>query len=44
MKTSGFIDPAIERMNVVFDFDSSDDFATFSIEHGGPALQKMLAG
>jgi enediyne biosynthesis protein CalE5 len=41
--TSGFIDPAIERMNVVFDFDSSDDFMTFSIEHGGPALQKMLA-
>ena len=41
--TSGFIDPAIERMNVVFDFDSSDDFTTFSIEHGGPALQKMLA-
>ena len=41
--TSGFIDPVIERMNVVFDFDSSDDFTTFSIEHGGPALQKMLA-
>jgi len=42
--TSGFIDPAIESMNVIFDFDSSDDFTTFSIEHGGPALQKMLAG
>jgi hypothetical protein len=42
--TSGFIDPAIERMNVIFDFDSSDDFTTFSIEHGGPTLQKMLAG
>jgi enediyne biosynthesis protein CalE5 len=42
--TSGFIDPIIERMNVVFDFDSFDDFTTFTIEHGGPALQRMLAG
>ena len=29
---------------MVFDFDSSDDFTTFSIEYGGPAVQKMLAG
>ena len=42
--TPGFKDPAIERMNVAFDFDSPDDFTTFTIEHGGPVLQKMLAG
>jgi enediyne biosynthesis protein CalE5 len=42
--TSGFKDPAIERMNVAFDFDSPDDFMTFTIEHAGPALQKILAG
>jgi ubiquinone/menaquinone biosynthesis C-methylase UbiE len=42
--TSGFKDPIIERMNVSFDFDSPDDYTTFTIEHGGPALQKMLAG
>ena len=42
--TPGFKDPAIERMNVAFDFDSPGDFTTFTIEHGGPVLQKMLAG
>lgn len=42
--SSGFIDPAIERMNVVFEFDSSDEFTTFTREHAGPVLQKMLAG
>ena len=42
--SSGFKDPAIESMNVVLDFDSPDDFTTFTIEHGGPAIQKMLAG
>jgi hypothetical protein len=42
--SSGFKDPAIESMNVVLDFDSADDFTTFTIEHGGPAIQKMLAG
>ena len=31
-------------MNVAFDFDSPDDYATFTIEHGGPSLQKMLSG
>ena len=31
-------------MNVAFDFDSPGDFTTFTIEHGGPVLQKMLAG
>ena len=39
---SGFKDPAIERMNVSFDFDSPDDFTDFIIETAGP-LQKMLA-
>jgi len=29
---------------MVCDFDSTDDFTTFTIDHGGPALQKMLAG
>ena len=29
---------------MVCDFDSTDDFTTFAIDHGGPALQKMLAG
>lgn len=42
--TSGFKDPIIERMNVSFDFDSPDDYTTFTIEQGGPVLQKMLAG
>jgi SAM-dependent methyltransferase len=41
---SGFKDPLIERMNVTFDFDSLDDFTAFTIDHGGPVLQKMLAG
>jgi ubiquinone/menaquinone biosynthesis C-methylase UbiE len=42
--TSGFKDPIIERMNVSFEFDSPDDYTTFTIEHGGPVLQKLLAG
>jgi hypothetical protein len=33
----------IERINVVSDFDSTDDFTAFTIDHGGPALQKILA-
>jgi ubiquinone/menaquinone biosynthesis C-methylase UbiE len=41
---SGFIDIAIESVNVVSNFDSPDDFTTFTIDHGGPALQKVLAG
>ena len=41
---SGFIHPVIERINVVSDFDSTDDFTAFTIDHGGPALQKILAG
>jgi enediyne biosynthesis protein CalE5 len=41
---SGFIHTVIERINVVSNFDSSDDFTTFTIEHGGPTLQKILAG
>ena len=41
---SGFKDLAIEKMNVAFDFNSPDDFATFTFEHGGPVLQKMLVG
>jgi enediyne biosynthesis protein CalE5 len=42
--SSGFKDPTIERTIVVIDFDSPDDFTTFIIEHGGPAIQKMLVG
>jgi ubiquinone/menaquinone biosynthesis C-methylase UbiE len=42
--SSGFKDPSIESMNVVLDFDSPDDFTTFTIEHGGPAIQKILGG
>jgi enediyne biosynthesis protein CalE5 len=42
--SSGFKDPVIESMNVVLDFNSPDDFTTFIIEHGGPAIQKMLVG
>jgi len=34
----------IERINVVSDFDSTDDFTAFTIDHGGPALQKILTG
>jgi len=41
---SGFIHLVTERINVVFNFDSPDDFTTFTIEHGGPNLQKILAG
>ena len=41
---SGFIDIVTERVNVVSIFDSADDFTTFTIDHGGPALQKVLAG
>jgi SAM-dependent methyltransferase len=41
---SGFKGLAIEKMNVTLDFDSPDDFTTFTIEHGGPAIQKMLKG
>ncbi|MGV8106924.1 MAG: class I SAM-dependent methyltransferase [Nitrososphaerota archaeon] len=40
---SGFIDIVTERVNVVSIFDSTDDFTTFTIDHGGPALQKVLA-
>ena len=29
---------------MVCDFDSTDDFTTFTIDHGGPALQKIAAG
>ncbi|MDW0198939.1 MAG: methyltransferase domain-containing protein, partial [Nitrososphaeraceae archaeon] len=41
---SGFIHTVIERIKVVSDFDSSDDFTAFTIDHGGPALQNVLAG
>ena len=43
-RTSGFKDLAIERMNAAFEYDSPSDFTTFTIEHGGPVLQKMLVG
>lgn len=39
---SGFKDVNIERMKVAFDFDSPDDFTTFTSETAGP-LQKVLA-
>jgi ubiquinone/menaquinone biosynthesis C-methylase UbiE len=39
---SGFKDVNIERMNVSFDFDSSENFAIFTSETVGP-LQKVLA-
>jgi enediyne biosynthesis protein CalE5 len=39
---SGFKDLTIERMKVSFDFDSPDEFTTFTSETAGP-LQKMLA-
>lgn len=42
--TLGFKEPAIERINVIFEFDSPEDYKTFTIEHGGPVLQKMLVG
>ena len=41
--SSGFKEPAIEMINVVYEFDSSDQFTTFTSEHAGPVLQKMLA-
>ncbi|HEY7108586.1 MAG TPA: methyltransferase domain-containing protein [Nitrososphaeraceae archaeon] len=40
---SGFTHHIIERINVVSDFDSTDDFTAFTIDHGGPSLQKILA-
>jgi ubiquinone/menaquinone biosynthesis C-methylase UbiE len=39
---SGFKDLNIERMNVSFDFDSPEDYTTFTSETIGP-LQKVLA-
>jgi enediyne biosynthesis protein CalE5 len=39
---SGFKDLNIERMNVSFDFDSPESYATFTSETAGP-LHKMLA-
>lgn len=42
--TLGFKEPAIERINVIFEFDSPEDYKTFTIEHGGPVLHKMLVG
>ena len=41
--SSGFNDPSIGRMNVIFDFDSPDVFTTFAVEHAGPVFQKILA-
>jgi enediyne biosynthesis protein CalE5 len=40
---SGFIHSVIERINVVSNFDSTDEFTTFTVEHGGPTIQKILA-
>ena len=39
---SGFKDLNIERMNVSYDFDSLEDYTTFTSETIGP-LQKVLA-
>jgi SAM-dependent methyltransferase len=39
---SGFKDVNIERMEVAFDFNSPEDFTTFTSETAGP-LQKVLA-
>ena len=39
---SGFKALTVERMNVSFDFDSPEDFTTFTSETYGP-LQKILA-
>jgi hypothetical protein len=39
---SGFKDLNIERMNVSFDFDSPENYTTFTSETIGP-LQKVLA-
>jgi len=41
---SGFIHPVIERIIVVSNYNSSDEFTTFTIEHGGPTLRKILTG
>jgi len=41
---TGFTHPVIERIKVVSNFDSPDEFTTFTIEHGGPTLRKILAG
>jgi ubiquinone/menaquinone biosynthesis C-methylase UbiE len=41
---SGFMHHIIERINVVSEFDSTNSFTAFTIDHGGPALQKILAG
>ncbi|HEY7109058.1 MAG TPA: hypothetical protein VH415_06505 [Nitrososphaeraceae archaeon] len=41
---SGFIHPTVERMNIISNFDSTDEFTTFTVEHGGPNLRKILAG
>jgi enediyne biosynthesis protein CalE5 len=40
--TSGFKDLIIERINVSFDFDSPEDFTTFTSETAGP-VQKVLS-
>jgi hypothetical protein len=40
--TSGFKDLIIERINVSFDFNSPEDFTTFTSETAGP-LQKLLS-
>lgn len=42
--TSGFNDLIVERMNVTFEFDSPEAYTTFTNDHGGPILQKILAG
>lgn len=39
---SGFKGLTIERMNVSYDFNSPEDFTTFTSETAGP-LQKILA-
>jgi ubiquinone/menaquinone biosynthesis C-methylase UbiE len=44
IEESGFIHPVIETINVVSNFDSSDEFTTFTIEHGGLTLRKILGG
>jgi ubiquinone/menaquinone biosynthesis C-methylase UbiE len=40
--TSGFKDPNIEKMNVLLDFESADDFTNFALETAGP-VQTILA-
>jgi ubiquinone/menaquinone biosynthesis C-methylase UbiE len=39
---AGFKDPAVERMNVSFEFDSPSDFTAWTTETAAP-LQKMIA-